>query len=69
MRDREHVPQCNMGSAEIMTISLVAAFYSGDHIQAARRFLHLHRYIPKMLIHSRLNRPCRLLTACISQTR
>ncbi len=49
-------PQCKMGSAEIMTVGLVAVFYFGGNIQAARRFLHLHRYIPKMLSHSRLNR-------------
>ena len=32
-------PQCKMGSAEVMTAGLVAAFYFGGNIQAARRYL------------------------------
>lgn len=49
-------PQCKMGAAEVMTVGLVAALFFGGNIQAARRFLYWHRYIPKMLSHSRLNR-------------
>jgi len=48
--------QCKMTSAEIVTVALVAARFFGGRLSIARRFLQSHKYIPKMLSHSRLNR-------------
>ena len=48
--------QCQMRTAEIMTVGVVAALFHGGNIAAARRFLKLCNYIPNILSHSRLHR-------------
>jgi hypothetical protein len=49
-------PQCQMSSAEIMTIAIVAALYFGGNFAAACRMLHEQGYMPRMLSASRFNR-------------
>jgi hypothetical protein len=49
-------PQCQMSDAEVMTTALIAMLYFRGNFEAARRFLHDHGYLPKMLSKSRFNR-------------
>jgi hypothetical protein len=48
--------QCKMNTAEVMTVVIIAGLYFGGNQALARRFLSTHKYIPKMLSESRLNR-------------
>lgn len=48
--------QCKMNTAEVMTVVITAGLYFGGNQALARRFLSAHKYIPKMLSESRLNR-------------
>lgn len=49
-------PQTQVSSAEVMSVSLVAACYFGGKVERAQEFLHEHGYLPKRLSKSRLNR-------------
>lgn len=48
--------QAQVSSAEVMSVSLVAACYFGGKVERAQEFLHEHGYLPKRLSPSRLNR-------------
>ena len=49
-------PQCQMTTAEVMTVGLVAATYFDGNQEKSRVFLKDHGYMPRMLGKSRFNR-------------
>lgn len=49
-------PQVRLFSAEVMTISLVAATFFGGNIEASRSFMSEYGYMKRMISKSRLNR-------------
>lgn len=49
-------PQVRLSSAEVMTISLVAATFFGGNIEASRSFMSEYGYMKRMISKSRLNR-------------
>jgi Transposase DDE domain len=48
-------PQVGLSSAEVMTVSLVAATFFGANIDKTCRFLHEYGYMPKMISKGRFN--------------
>ena len=55
MRHRDD-PQVRLFTAEVMTVSLVAATFFGGNIDKTRLFLGEYGYMPKMISKSHLNR-------------
>ncbi len=49
-------PQCQMTTAEVMTVGLVAATYFDGNQEKSRVLLKDHGYMPRMLGKSRFNR-------------
>ena len=49
-------PSCQMSSAEVMTVALVAVLYFGGNFAHARRLLHEPKWMPVMLSKSRFSR-------------
>jgi hypothetical protein len=49
-------PSCQMSSAEVMTVALVAVLYFGGNFAHARRLLHRPEWMPVMLSKSRFSR-------------
>lgn len=48
-------PQVHLSSAEVMTVSLVAATFFGANIDKTRRFLNEYEYMPKTISKGRFN--------------
>lgn len=53
---RRDDPQAQMSTAEVMTVTLVAAAVFDGNQEKSRRFLQEHGYIKAMLSKSRFNR-------------
>ncbi len=49
-------PQRHMSDAEVMTTAIVAALFFGGNLEASRRFLQAHGYMPRMVSKSRFHR-------------
>ncbi len=57
---RRDDPQAQMSTAEVMTVTLVAAAVFDGNQEKSRRFLQEHGYIKAMLSKSRFNRKAML---------
>ncbi len=49
-------PQQHMSDAEVMTTAIVAALFFSGNLEASRRFLQAHGYMPRMVSKSRFHR-------------
>jgi len=61
-------PQTRYSSAEVMTVSLVAAAFFGGNLALARHFLYTHGYTRHTLSASRFSRRLHALPATLWQT-
>jgi hypothetical protein len=60
-------PQVRLSTAEVMSVSLVAATFFGGNIEATRSFLDEYGYIEKAISKSRFNRRLHAIDSCLWQ--